>query len=530
MSQPLGFHLQLDCGLGINERWDTPGGAIIWCEKALKEQNGRQESVFQTAASHHRCAEAAAPDVILEEVVRVVHVNMSKETWHRGPKGCRELSFVLPSQSYNFAVLLYIQWVNSRVLHNYYALPASIATQRRDRDEKLVQTKKFLCIGMPPKPPKPSTGPPQALVECLNYLKELLVHLPEVLPLNPDTSLYRFCLDEDCVADAESVFPETGHALEISFGTWKSKEGQVRFVERGTRLQALVLFLQSAIRRMTPSEREAFEKVWVDRLIKGMKDSGAVIPSHAEKRKAWQAEESDPEEVPARKRRAQIPIVLDDNDSNTAGAGPSIQPNVHHPSVPKQTLTPGAVVPSTSDISLVQNCQATLTRMGWQPWAPRAKEAHQKEMIEAHREGRDAVIRRKEENEEIKQQRRREQAAERQRRHRAKQKAADDGELSDDNNTNVVLLRGANALAHEREIDVAGLSRVGTQGWRVQRNGTKGGAVQKKAASVNWFTLFLFGRIETAMRRTGWSPTAAVQKLQRESPMLFRGLAKGTIS
>jgi hypothetical protein len=86
-------------------------------------------------------------------------------------------------------------------------------------------------------------------------------------------------------------------------------------------------------------------------------------------------------------------------------------------------------------------------------------------------------MRKKEKDGERKREREKVLAAERQRRHWERKKAEAKDELSDDNNINVVLLRGADAVTNECNVDVAGTSRAGTQGWRNRRNGTKGGAV-----------------------------------------------------
>jgi hypothetical protein len=48
----------------------------------------------------------------------------------------------------------------------------------------------------------PSTDPPQAFIERINYLKMLLSGLPQTLPLERMVSRYRFYLDEGRVAGA----------------------------------------------------------------------------------------------------------------------------------------------------------------------------------------------------------------------------------------------------------------------------------------------------------------------------------------
>ncbi|KAJ7128500.1 hypothetical protein C8R44DRAFT_732842 [Mycena epipterygia] len=369
---------------------------------------------------------------------------------------------------------------------------------------------------MPPCPPKPSTGPPHPLISRIDYLGQLLNHLPTTIPLDPPDSLYRFYLDEDRVTDAGSVFPETGRALEISFGTWQRKESPVTFMERGARLNSLAPFLKKAVKRMSPSERTVFETSWIDRLVKAAKDCGAVMPSRRRDRDDVPEDDDPDSHPPVKKKKRTAPIIID-SDSDVPDAEST---NLH---TPRQTLAPDVVIPSTSSVDLKANKQATLASMGWQAWAPGAKEAHLKEANKLHRTGMEMVIRRREEDEEKKEARQRELAAERQRRHREKKKLERDvdSELSDDNNMNVVLIRGADAMANNQSIDVAGASRAGTQGWRAGRNGTKGGAVQKKAVTVNWFN---------PNATTGWSPSATVRNLQRQSPVLFKGLAKGTIS
>ncbi|KAF8145397.1 hypothetical protein K438DRAFT_1630194 [Mycena galopus ATCC 62051] len=174
--------------------------------------------------------------------------------------------------------------------------------------------------------------------------------------------------------------------------------------------------------------------------------------------------------------------------------------------------------------------------MGWQKWLPGAKEAHLKSASEAHHESAAETLQRKEQEAESKRERERILGAERQRRFREKKRlekeAEKDGHLSDDDNANVVLTRSADAAAaaHARHIDVPELSRAGTQSWRQGRNGTKGGAVQKRAATTNWFHPFVFGPIEEQMIRTDWSPSHTIKNLQRKNPAVYKSLAKGTIS
>ncbi|KAJ7659646.1 hypothetical protein DFH06DRAFT_989425 [Mycena polygramma] len=78
-------------------------------------------------------------------------------------------------------------------------------------------------------------------------------------------------------------------------------------------------------------------------------------------------------------------------------------------------------------------------------------------------------------------------------------------------------------------MDVAETSRAAAQSWRQGWKGTKGGAVQKKAATTNWFHPFLWGPIKEEMRHSDWSPSLATKRLHTQSP-LSKTLGKGTIS
>ncbi|KAJ6626825.1 hypothetical protein B0H10DRAFT_1941463 [Mycena sp. CBHHK59/15] len=244
---------------------------------------------------------------------------------------------------------------------------------------------------------KVSTGPPQALISCIEYLQKLLLHLPTTLPLDPPDSLYQFYLDEDRVADG-GVFPTASRALELSFRTWKNGGSNVWFVEQGR------------------------EGQWGIHSVKGVGSLG-VDSVEAE----TDGMEDELHESPATKRRKNdTPIVINSDSDTDLIAGSS------RPSAPsRQTLTPDIAIPSTSNVNLTDNKQATLANMGWQGWAPGAEEAHFKEMSALHCEQMEEVTKRD---------RQRELGAVRQRRHRAKLKAEKGDSLEDDDNANVVLM------------------------------------------------------------------------------------------
>ncbi|KAJ6565988.1 hypothetical protein B0H10DRAFT_2112089, partial [Mycena sp. CBHHK59/15] len=212
-----------------------------------------------------------------------------------------------------------------------------------------------------PTEPKASTGPPQALIYRIEHLQQLLKHLPSSLPLDPAESLYQFYEGEDRVANAGTVFPVAGRALELSFGTWE-RDAVVKFTERGSRVTALGPFLKNVVKRMTPSERVSFEKAWIGRLLQAAKDSGAP---------------------PAKKNRVDTRASPDSDDNNNNTHPP---PSIHSSFGLKQTIAPNTVILSTAAVDLKVNTQATLATMGWQKWVPGAKEAHQKAENQLHRE------------------------------------------------------------------------------------------------------------------------------------------------
>ena len=127
-----------------------------------------------------------------------------------------------------------------------------------------------------PKQKRPVTGPPAMLVERIEHLATLLVHLPKSLPEASDDSTYQFYLDDEKIEDI-GIYPELNHHLEICFGTWKAPDTVVRFTERGPHLKGLIAILKRTIRE-DPGCREFVRTHWLERLIVAAKESGAKIP------------------------------------------------------------------------------------------------------------------------------------------------------------------------------------------------------------------------------------------------------------
>ncbi|KAE9388771.1 hypothetical protein BT96DRAFT_947346 [Gymnopus androsaceus JB14] len=147
----------------------------------------------------------------------------------------------------------------------------------------------------PAKPAKPSTGPPQNLIEQLEHLRTLLKHLPEHIPLDlpAHESTYHFQLPSDDEIEERGAFGAISHALEICFG--QRRDGLIMFKERGQRLEEMVKMLKLGVKQMSDGDREAFRDAWLKRLIEAAKAAGGRVP----KRKVIEAEGS----VAAKKRQ-----------------------------------------------------------------------------------------------------------------------------------------------------------------------------------------------------------------------------------
>ncbi|KAJ6503721.1 hypothetical protein C8R45DRAFT_924066 [Mycena sanguinolenta] len=211
---------------------------------------------------------------------------------------------------------------------------------------------------MPPTTTKLPTGPPQALIERINYLNKLLTN-PYLLVRQMRHTVSSSMKKASLFSGA--VFPEAQYVLEASFETW---QGPVRFREHGDRVQALIPFLTPVVKQMTPGEWNMFGAGWMDKLINGAKESGAVVPSRTKRHREHEQGdgiESRATEVlnipPPKKSREKAALII--VDSNSDLTEPSILS-----SIPKQTLVPNVTIPSTVDVSLTKNQQATLTGMG----------------------------------------------------------------------------------------------------------------------------------------------------------------------
>lgn len=119
-------------------------------------------------------------------------------------------------------------------------------------------------------------GTSQTLNARVEHLADLLRNLPETLPLNPNQSHYYFTADPADIEDL-GLYGAFARNLEICFETFKSADGEIKLLERGDRLNALVPFIKRVIRE-DPNNRDMVAAAWVERLIRAAKTAGAIIP------------------------------------------------------------------------------------------------------------------------------------------------------------------------------------------------------------------------------------------------------------
>jgi hypothetical protein len=122
------------------------------------------------------------------------------------------------------------------------------------------------------------SGPPQALISCINYLNTLFTNLPESLPLNPATSSYNFGYDM-AEAKEEGPYYALNHGLELVFATHELRGKTLLLTEHGSCLVNLIALMKDAVKKLSDSKCDMFKDVWVERLINAAKLSGATMPS-----------------------------------------------------------------------------------------------------------------------------------------------------------------------------------------------------------------------------------------------------------
>ncbi|KAG6877107.1 hypothetical protein C0992_010825 [Termitomyces sp. T32_za158] len=358
-------------------------------------------------------------------------------------------------------------------------------------------------MARPPQEPKLSTGPPRHLIERIAHLQHLLENLPETIPLSTSPPAYSFVLDDEKLED-RGFLGALSHCLEINFETWKGKDMEIDFKERGSNLSvALIGMMKSAVKGMTSSDRERAGATIPKPKRKERADSGAAdtnqpndTASQEVKRTKTSSDPVNPIVTDA------IEILSDDGASITA------------------ERTPLAPKPKRK--------QGTLADLGWKPWGEGEKAAYiSREFVKGHKAQEEARDR-EERLKEGKKERERMLACEQQHRHRAQVKAAVDVEESREN-INKVLMQGAEMSKGSAIKDIAVVSWPGHSDWRKSRNGTLGGAVEAQATRTNWYHPFLWVHIDKAIHKHNWSPGDTVKALKRDNQELFEQLHRATV-
>ncbi|PBK79528.1 hypothetical protein ARMGADRAFT_1040741 [Armillaria gallica] len=77
--------------------------------------------------------------------------------------------------------------------------------------------------------------------------------------------------------------------------------------------------------------------------------------------------------------------------------------------------------------------------------------------------------------------------------------------------------------------DTIKVSCLRKEEWRLSRNGIRGGAIQSEATRMNYYHPYVWCYINRKMCQTAWSSAATAKALQRDFPVLFAKLNKGTI-
>ncbi|KAG6855548.1 hypothetical protein H0H87_001298 [Tephrocybe sp. NHM501043] len=180
-----------------------------------------------------------------------------------------------------------------------------------------------------PQDPKPSTGPPRHLIERIEHLQKLLKNLPDTIPLHTlaSPSAYHFGLDNEKVEE-RGTLGALSHCLKINFKTWKGKDVEIKFKERGPSISvALINFMKHAVKEMSPTDWTVFDTA---------------------------AETSQPSNTTAPEPKRTKTSPPDAIEISSDDKGPM----------------------SAKSDAVSKQKQATLAQLGWKPWGKGEKAAH----------------------------------------------------------------------------------------------------------------------------------------------------------
>ncbi|TFY72179.1 hypothetical protein EVG20_g820 [Dentipellis fragilis] len=381
---------------------------------------------------------------------------------------------------------------------------------------------------MAPKPPhKP--GPPIQLIRRIDYLAELLKHLPDSLPELPaHESTYHFGLDQELVEE-EGTWFAFNRAFEVGFETHKNRDGaRLQLRERGKNLNGVIGLFKQAVKDISPAERELVRER-VDVLVRAAQDAGARIPVRENriKRKASsmlvETKRTKRDDEEAQQKDAEITVLDDsdcDSDSDSDKATGSVSFVRSKDPLAEQTHD------NMSPISIDSSSDSDL-----EPVELKQIQRNARELEEMRKE----VMQDEEQKREAKAQKQKDAARERQRKHRAKtqkERAASRANRKDSTSGSTskkLILGEVRDEGTSKELtDLVETSRPGSQ-WRANRNGKLGGAVHGKQKHTNWYHPFLWVHIDKAAHKTLWSANEIVKVLKRDQPELFGRLNRGTV-
>ncbi|KAJ7216513.1 hypothetical protein GGX14DRAFT_391330 [Mycena pura] len=404
------------------------------------------------------------------------------------------------------------------------------------------------------------TGPSKELHERIDYLGELIAHLPTSLPDKSanDLDALRFALDPDTLEDG-GPFAAGSRALEVAFQVHRHG-GRILVQQRGSAIQSLILFLKLVFKKLSPTEREAFADAWLKRLVQAVKEAGAKLPSKGVKGSAAAAastsksppnppqlsivpateQDSDVETSlpPPKRRKVYMVFSESDSDDPVEISNVRAQHALDNATASAVQTRAGVEMPNTQIGSTSSGTQGTLAQFGWKKWdSVAAEKNHWSKTTQQWRERQEEIQQDEANAKATAQDRARALSAARSRKYREKQRhekleLAD--ESQDNSSVNTVLMNSARAVADAaiQQVNTASVSRQTRQEWRRERDGTRGGAVvSREPKNTNWFHPFLWSDINRTMRRTDWSPRKTVEILQRSHPDgRFKKLHAGTLS
>nr|GAT46371.1 predicted protein [Mycena chlorophos] len=239
-----------------------------------------------------------------------------------------------------------------------------------------------------------SMGPSQQLIARVEYLGDLLKHLPNSLPqkpaYEPRLDLALGDIDED-----RGMFGTASWVLEVAFKL-HATGGKIKIQERGPHIQALIPFLKQVFHQLDKKDRQPWANAWLDRLLQAAKDAGAKMPSKARAKPPPTApvmvasssaatvplrsrssspiaiSDAESDEPPRKKLRASVLIISDDEmDDDTDSELPervsladAVAAKTARLAVHAQTQAAGPVS-DTRTVSLSSNMQGSLLQFGF---------------------------------------------------------------------------------------------------------------------------------------------------------------------